>query len=171
MLKTDKWVIKLWWGILLVGKIIEFLATVGNHNPPVGKILTWTLKNHNLRFIIKHSESILGIMRNIWLWISENILLSTNFRKNTSANNFQKICQWWFSKLQRHELSFRGWVFIVFLYSQKTTKTCKKGALFLCSMCVMTTQPIWSSDTCRSVCTFSCKVLQILCFWLCTTMV
>ena len=67
MLKTGC-VIKLWWGegrgvrrgggegILLVWKIIEFLATVGDHNPPVGKILTYPLKNHNLLFIIKHFE-------------------------------------------------------------------------------------------------------------------
>ena len=82
--------IKLWWGILLVGKIIEFLATVGDHNPPVGKILTCTLKNHNLLFIIKHFESILGIIKNIWLWISENILLSTNFRKILLWTIFRK---------------------------------------------------------------------------------
>ena len=82
------------------GKIIEFLTTVGDHNLPVGKILTCTLKNHNLLFIIKHFESTLGIIKNIWVWISENILLSTNFRENTSVNNFQKICQWWYSKLQ-----------------------------------------------------------------------
>ena len=43
-------------GILLVGKITEFLATVGDHNPPLGKILTYPLKNHNLLFIIKHFE-------------------------------------------------------------------------------------------------------------------
>ena len=69
--------IKLWWGILLVGKIIEFLATVGDHNPPVGKILTCTLKNHNLLFIIKHFESILGIIKkylvmNIWKYTIEH---------------------------------------------------------------------------------------------------
>ena len=38
-------------GILLVGKIIEFWATVVDLNPPVGKILTCTLKNHNLLFL------------------------------------------------------------------------------------------------------------------------
>ena len=76
-----------WWG-----KLLNFFASVGDWNPPVGKILTCTLKNHNLLFIIKHFESILGIIKNTWLWISENILLSTNFRKNTSVNNFQKIC-------------------------------------------------------------------------------
>ena len=84
-----------WWGNKL-----SFLATVGDHNPPVEKILTCILKNHNLLFIIKHFEFILGIMKNIWLWTSENILLSTNFRKNTSVNNFQKMCQWWLTKLQ-----------------------------------------------------------------------
>ena len=65
-----------WWG-----KQLNFLATVEDHNPPVGKILTCTLKNHNLLFIMKYFEFILGIIKNIWLWISENILLSTNFRK------------------------------------------------------------------------------------------
>ena len=157
MLKT-RWVIKCGGGILLVGKLIEFLATVGDHNPPVVKILTCTLKNHHLRFIIKHFESILGIMKNIWLRISQNILLSTNFRKillrtifkNLSRMVYQVAITW----TKFHRLSF-----YCFLYSQKTTKTCKKGALFLCSMCVMTTQPIWALDACRSVCTFSCKVL------------
>ena len=100
LLKTG-WVIKLWWEDSTSGENnIIFLATVGDHNPPVGKILTCTLKNHNLLFIIKHFQSILGIIKNIWLWISENIILSTNFRKNASVNNFQNICQWWFSKLQ-----------------------------------------------------------------------
>ena len=31
---------------------MEFLATVEEHNPSVGKILVWTLKNYNLLFII-----------------------------------------------------------------------------------------------------------------------
>ena len=49
-----------------------FAIPVGNpamadHNPPLGKILTHTLKNHNLLFITKHFESILGIIKNIWL--------------------------------------------------------------------------------------------------------
>ena len=70
-------------GILLVGKRIEFLDTVGDHNPQVGKILTCPLKNHNLLFITKHFESILVIIKNIWFWTSENIVLSTNFRSNT----------------------------------------------------------------------------------------
>ena len=35
-----------------------------------------------------------------YLVISENILLRTNLRKNTSVNIFQKICHWCFSKLQ-----------------------------------------------------------------------
>ena len=38
-------------GILLVGKIFEFWATVVDLNIPVGKILTCTLKNHNLLFL------------------------------------------------------------------------------------------------------------------------
>ena len=50
-----------------MGKIIEFLATVGDHNPPLEKILKRTLKNYYLRFIMKHLESILGIIKNIWL--------------------------------------------------------------------------------------------------------
>ena len=56
-----------------MGKIIEFLATVGDHNPPAEKILKCTLKNHNLLFIIfynfllKHFESIPGIIKHIWL--------------------------------------------------------------------------------------------------------
>ena len=33
------------------GEIIEFLGTVGDHNPPVGKTLTCALKNHNLHYI------------------------------------------------------------------------------------------------------------------------
>ena len=53
------------WGDFTGGKIIEFLTTVGDHNPPAGKILTCTLKNHNLLFIIKHFESTLGIIKNI----------------------------------------------------------------------------------------------------------
>ena len=49
------------------------LATVGDHNPPAEKILKCTLKNHNLLFIIfynfllKHFESIPGIIKHIWL--------------------------------------------------------------------------------------------------------
>ena len=31
-----------------MGKIIEFLATVGDHNPSVAIILICALKNHNL---------------------------------------------------------------------------------------------------------------------------
>ena len=67
------WVIKLWWRVLLLWKIIEFLAAVGDRNPPVEKILKCTLKNHNLLFIIfynfllKHFESIPGIIKHIWL--------------------------------------------------------------------------------------------------------
>ena len=64
-----------WWG-----KQLSFLATVWDHNPPVGKILTCTLKSHNLLFIMKQFESILETIKNIWLWISENILLSTIFK-------------------------------------------------------------------------------------------
>ena len=65
MLKTG-WVIKLWWEDSTGGENNRiFLATVGDHNPPVGKILTCTLKNHNLLFIIKHFESILGIIKKI----------------------------------------------------------------------------------------------------------
>ena len=160
--------------ILLVGKIIEFLATVGDHNPSVTIILICTLKNHNLllfhffcNLLWKHLESILGIIKNIWLWISENIALTTNLRNEILL---WTIFRKWFSKLQQHERRFRGWVFIVFLYSQKTTKTCKKGTLFLWTMCVMITQPIGPLDAYRSVSTFSCNVLQVLCFWLCTTM-
>ena len=90
----------MWWGDSTGGENNWFfLATVGDRNPPVGKILTCTLKNHNLFFIIKHFESILGIIKNIWLWISKNILLSTNFRKilrwaifRKSANNDLVSC-------------------------------------------------------------------------------
>ena len=39
------------WGILLVRRVIEFLATAGDLNPPVWKILTCTLTNHNLLFL------------------------------------------------------------------------------------------------------------------------
>ena len=98
--KYKKWFLEKNRGILLVGKRIEFFGYFGDRSPPVGKIVTCTLKNHNLLFIIKHFESTLGIIKNTWLWVSKNTLLSTNFRKNTSVNNFQKICQWWFSKLQ-----------------------------------------------------------------------
>ena len=51
-----------WWWKL-------FLATVGDHNPLVGKILACTLKDHNLLFIIffnlllKNFESMLGIIK------------------------------------------------------------------------------------------------------------
>ena len=70
-------------GILLVGKMIEFLATAGDHNPPVGKIVVCTLNNHDLFFIIfynlllKNFESMLWIINmylvmNIWKYIIEH---------------------------------------------------------------------------------------------------
>ena len=62
MLKTG-WVIKLWSGD----------STGGENNWIFWLLFFW---NHNLLFIIKHFESILGIIKNIWLWISENILLN-----------------------------------------------------------------------------------------------
>ena len=94
MLKTG-WVIKLWWEDSTGGENNRiFLATVGDHNPPVGKILTCTLKNHNLLFIIKHFESILGIIKKIlgyeylkiyyWAKISEKIILWTIFEKSVN---------------------------------------------------------------------------------------
>ena len=46
-----------------MGKIIEVWTTVGDHYPPVGKIVTCTLKNHNLLFLIKHFECLLGIIK------------------------------------------------------------------------------------------------------------
>ena len=68
MLKME-WVIKMWLGDSSGGEKIEFLATVEDHNPPVGKILACILKNHNLLFIIfcnlllKTLESILGTIK------------------------------------------------------------------------------------------------------------
>ena len=135
------------------------MATVGDRDLSVGKILTCTLKNHYLLFLIKNFESLLGIIKDISEKISEKILLWAIFRKSVNDDlasyNFQSLS------------------FYCFLYSQKTTKTCKKGALCICSY----VQCVWCQHNqfralgeCRSACMFSCKVLQILCFWLCTTM-
>ena len=121
--------------ILLVGKIIEFLATVGDRNPPVGKILKYTSKNHYLLFIIKHSKSILGIIKNIWLYlkiyycaqISGKILLWTFFRKSVtdvlaSCNNMTYV-------------SGAELLSVFFIYKSNYRKTYKKGALYLTFYC------------------------------------
>ena len=75
-----------WWGNKL-----SFLATVGDHNPPVGKILACILKNHNLLFIIKHFESILGIIKkylvmNIWKYTIEHKFQKKYFCEQFSEN-------------------------------------------------------------------------------------
>ena len=75
-----------WWG-----KSLNFFASVGDWNPPVGKILTCTLKNHNLLFIIKHFESILGIIKkylvmNIWKYTIEHKFQKKYFCEQFSEN-------------------------------------------------------------------------------------
>ena len=81
----------------MVGKKIEFLATVEDHNPPVGKILTCILKNHNLLFIIfcnlllKTLESILGIIKkylvmNNWKYSIEHKFQNKYFCEQFSEN-------------------------------------------------------------------------------------
>ena len=75
-----------WWE-----KQLNFLASVGDWNPPVGKILTCTLKNHNLLFIIKHFESILGIIKkylvmNIWKYTIEHKFQKKYFCEQFSEN-------------------------------------------------------------------------------------
>ena len=55
--------------------------------------------------------------------------------------------------------------FLLFFFIHKRQLRHKKSALFfLCPMCVMITQPIGPLDACRSVSTFSCNVLKVLCF-------
>ena len=81
----------------MVGEKIEFLATVEDHNPPVGKILACILKNHNLLFIIfcnlllKTLESILGTIKkylvmNNWKYSIEHKFQNKYFCEQFSEN-------------------------------------------------------------------------------------
>ena len=152
-----------------MGKIIEFLATVGVEGT---KIFEYEKSWHAhwkiiIYFFIKYFESKLGtnkeyLIMNIWTYTIEHRFQKKYFCEPFSENpsvKFKQILITW-TKFQRLR-------FYCFLIHNIQLKTCKKGALCFCSMYVMITQSIGVLGVSRNACTFSCKVLQILCFWPC----